>query len=412
MSSRPLTSDEAAEYLGISKPSLYSYVSRGLVHARPAAPGSRRKLYDKLDLDRLKRKTHSTVSKNARDDVLEFGKPILSTAISLVTDNEHSYRGVPSAELAVANSFEQVAEFLWTGTAMASGGEQSGVTLPRPSPCWAEALDRKILSGLKPHLPPVARLQCLLPVLGHDDLTGYATSPDTLLPAAVRVIKYLTLLSTGRDPKHGVAKTLARAWGAEEEVLQMLLIVVADHELNIATFTARCASSAGSNIYQSILGGLAALQGHKHLFGQIAESERFLRTVLGSGDAEATLRDYLRLEGSVPGFHNPYQRLYSGEDPRVVTLLSNLEGEQGFDLVSSTIDLVESVTGEFPRIDFALAVCQVLLRLPPDTIFDLVAIARTAGMAAHIIEQYGSPHAIRPRARYEPSKLARLLPER
>lgn len=407
-----MTSEEAAEYLGISKASLYSYVSRGLVHARPAAPGSRRKVYDRLDLDRLKRRTDKPGAQSVRDDVLEFGKPILTTAISLVTDNEHSYRGVPSAELASTSTFEQVAEFLWTGVAMTVNADRSSVTLPPPSPPWTEALDRRILNGLAPKLPTVARLQCLLPRLGHEDLSGYATSPDNLMPAGVRVIKYLTLLSTGKDPKNGVAKTLAEAWDADTEVLQRLLIVVADHELNIATFTARCVSSAGSNIYQSILSGLAALQGHKHLFGQIAESERFLRAVLESRDAEATLRDQLRLEGSIPGFHNPYQRLYSGEDPRVLTLLGYLESERDFELVASTINLVERVTGEYPRIDFALAVCQVLLRLPHDAIFDLVAIARTAGMVAHIIEQYGSHHTIRPRARYEPSKLARTVQER
>lgn len=407
-----MTSDEAAEYLGISKASLYSYVSRGLIHARPVSPGSRRKLYDKLDLDRLKHKNNGSTGDNASGDVPEFGKPILSTSISLVTDDEHSYRGFPSAELARTHSFEQVAEFLWTGAVADVDSERRYVTLPGPSRIWSEALDRRVLAGSRSNLPAVVQLQCLLPRLGHDDLSGYATSAETLLPAAVKVIKYLTLLSTGKDPRRGIAKTLAEVWGSDAAILQRILIVVADHELNIATFTARCASSAGSNIYQSVLSGLAALQGHKHLFGQIAESERFLQAVLDSGDPEATLRDYLRLEGSIPGFHNPYQRLYSGEDPRVLTLLAYLESAPQFDLVTNAIDLVERATGEFPRIDFALAVCQVLLDLPNDAIFDLVAIARTAGMVAHVIEQYGSPHTIRPRARYEPAKLSRAVSER
>lgn len=412
MSWQSLTSDEAAEYLGISKSSLYSYVSRGLVHARPAAPGSRRKQYDKSDLDRLKLRGNNAAGNDVRDDVLDFGKPILSTSISLVTDNEHSYRGIPSAELAETSSFEQVAEFLWTGVVEAGSSEGGSAILVPASSFWGEPLDRDIVSGVGTKLPPVNKLQCLLPRLGHDDLSGYGTSHEILLPAAVRVIKYLTLLSTGKDPRSGVAETLAAAWGTSVEVLQKILIVAADHELNIATFTARCAASAGSNIYQSILCGLAALQGHKHLFGQIAESERFLHTVLESQDPEATLRDYLRLEGSIPGFHNPYRRLYSGQDPRVLTLLGRLRQEPAFDLVANTIELVESATGEFPRIDFALAVCQVLLRLPNNAIFDLVAVARTAGMVAHIIEQYGSSHTIRPRARYEPGKRARSIPDR
>src|SRR5690606_29162645 len=75
-----------------------------------------------------------------------------------------------------------------------------------------------------------------------------------------------------------------RSLGADAKRLDALLIVMADHELNIATFTARCIASAGSNLYQAMIGGLAALQGYKHLYGQVTEARRFFGEVLETGD--------------------------------------------------------------------------------------------------------------------------------
>lgn len=400
MERRYLTSDEAAAFLGIKKASLYAYVSRGMLSTVPAKPGSRRKLYKKAELERLKYVDARRVDpERAATEAIEFGKPILSTSISLITETEHAYRGVPSRHLARACTFEQVAEFLWTGEATENLDPKDPV-LPKPSTAWADPIDMDLAAAETANLTPVERLQCLLPRLEHHDLRAYATNSTQLLPTAIRAIRYLAYFSS-REPWQGrVATTLGASWKASPERIDRLLITIADHDLNIATFTARCVASAGSNMYQAILAGLAALQGYKHLYGQIVESRRFFSDVLDTGRPERVLRRYLRNEGSIPGFHNAYQRLYPGQDPRVKTLLSNLEDTDAYPVLKETVDLVESTTGEFPRVDFALGVSEVLLRLPPDAIFDLAAIARTAGMAAHVIEQHGSERVIRPRAKY------------
>lgn len=386
--------DEASEILGVSKATLYSYVSRGMLTSRLKAPGSRARIYDRSELLALKhRNSFRKDPETAAAEVIEFGIPILTTAISQITETEHSYRGVSSRELAREFSFEQVAEFLWTG-------RWQGAKLPDRNSAWTAPLDLSLLDGVDRSLSPIEQMQSILPKLQHQDLGAYRTTPDALLGSAIELIRYLVYLSTACDESSGISSSMADAWGVDPSALETLLIVVADHELNIATFTARCAASAGSTLYQSVLAGLAALQGYRHLFGQVSEAKAFMEEVIAAGDAKAVVKSYLRRRGTIPGVQNPYRRLYSGPDPRVVTLIENLEGTAHYPLLLEALDLIDQATQEPPRIDFALAVSEPLLGLPHDSIHSIIAIGRTAGMIAHVFEQYASERVIRPRARY------------
>lgn len=389
-----LGADEAAKYLGVSKGTLYSYVSRGMLTSRVVAPGSRKRVYDKAELRALKhRSSFRKDPEAAAAEVIEFGIPILTTSISQITETEHSYRGISSRELARDYTFEQVAEFLWTGQRLRVG-------LPRPHPSWSEPLDLKVLKRVDQALTPIEQMQSILPTLQHRNLHTFQTNPAALVSSAIELVRYLAYLSCGVEPRGSVGATLAGAWGVDAAALETLLIVVADHELNIATFTARCAASAGSTLYQAVLAGLAALQGYRHLFGQVSEAKLFMNEVIATGDPETVVRSYFRRRGAIPGVHNPYRRLYSGPDPRVLTLLDNLAGTDHHGLLLRTLEVIESATQEPPRIDFALAVSEPLLGMPQDSIHSVIAVGRTAGIVAHVLEQYGSERVIRPRAKY------------
>jgi len=60
----------------------------------------------------------------------------------------------------------------------------------------------------------------------------------------------------------------------------------------------------------------------------------------------------------------------------------------------------ESILGEKPTVDFALAVLSRVLKLPKGSPLTLFALGRTIGWIGHAIEQYESGEMIRPRARY------------
>jgi len=329
---------------------------------------------------------------------LEFGVPVLTTEISNITGNELWYRNQKSSELAKRFSFEQVAQYLWTGQAIKTGPD---FDLPEALPYW-ENQDLFTRAGeFNASLTAVERLQAAVPSILQVDLRAHSLIPEALISSAANVILHLLFFSTGQYRNSSVAETLGAAWGADSRTLNQLLILVADHELNIAAFTARCIASAGSTIYQAVSGGLSSLQGYKHLFGQVAEASAFFREVVGSGDPAPIVRRYLRERGSIPGFHNPYRRIYASRDPRVANILNLCAGSAHYDILIETVDVCGSVTGEHPRVDFALGVVETLLDLPGGSIFDLIALGRTAGMIAHILEQYKSGRVIRPRARYE-----------
>src|ERR1700716_3695205 len=110
---------EAIKVLGVKPQTLYSYVSRGLVR-RCVDQGGRSSAYNVQDIQRLKarslaRSGHGPAAANA----IHWGEPVLSTAITKITENGPVYGEHMATDLARRNHrFESVAEYLWTGTAL------------------------------------------------------------------------------------------------------------------------------------------------------------------------------------------------------------------------------------------------------------------------------------------------------
>ncbi len=387
-----MSAREAAVYLGVKVGTLYSYVSRGLLRSVRLDPSKRAKGYRLADLRALKqRSVFRTDTEHAGEQVIDFGSPILTTGISMITEDGHFYRGVASADLARDHSFEQVAQFLWTGELRDVDG------------AWEERVSTHLFDSTDASLTTIERMQCVLPVLDDRDLASHTLRSGSVAPSAIRLMLGLHYLCTGRQRQANIATSLQRVWRADDEsvapILDDVLVLVADHELNIATFTARCAASAGAGLHQAVLAGLAALQGHRHLGGQVLLARRFFLDVVESANVRSTVKQYLR-QGQLPGFHNPYLRLYPNADPRVDAMMERLRSCERFSLLEETVDLCQELTGEYPRIDFALAACEVVLELPTDAVFSLIALGRTAGIIAHVLEQYDTERIIRPRARY------------
>ena len=96
--------------LGVTKPTLYAYVSRGIVGRSTAADG-RTSLYAREEIQRLAGRARAQrASAPATIDVQ------ISSRITELQDEGVTYRGHDAAELARSYSFEQVAELLWTAT--------------------------------------------------------------------------------------------------------------------------------------------------------------------------------------------------------------------------------------------------------------------------------------------------------
>ena len=92
-----LTSREAARRLGVSAATLYAYVSRGLLRSE-AIEGRRERRYRADDVARLKRRRDvGRKAESIANHALDFGTPVLESALTLIEDGRLYYRGLDAA---------------------------------------------------------------------------------------------------------------------------------------------------------------------------------------------------------------------------------------------------------------------------------------------------------------------------
>ncbi|HYM62798.1 MAG TPA: citrate synthase family protein [Thermoanaerobaculia bacterium] len=383
---------DATRLLGVSRSTLYAYVSRGFVRSEPAPGNPRERRYSREDVETLRRRAEERRHpEKAAERALHWGMPILESGITLISGGRLYYRGHDVATLARTRSVEEVASLVWTGVFDADiFGTPLHVVAGGRS---AEAL------------PFITRAQAMLPLVGARDPLAFDLRPKAVAQAGWRILNLLASVAVeSSNLGETVEETLQTHWAPKSAsaapVIRAALILSADHELNVSSFTARCVASAGSNPYSVVLGGLAAIEGNKH-GGISARVETLLTDLKRKGDIRKTLGERLRRGEPVDGFGH---RLYPRGDPRATILLEML-GEhhpksKELDYVRQVVSTAGKLLGEAPTIDFALAAVVRVLKLPAGSPLALFAIGRTIGWIGHAIEQYAHEAVIRPRARY------------
>src|SRR5580698_5248265 len=109
-----LTASEALSRLGVRPQTLYAYVSRGRLEARPDEEDPRKSLYRADDITRLQtRKARGRKAALVAEDTIAWGEPVLASAITTVSGGRLYYRGRDAIVLAETASLEQVAALLW-----------------------------------------------------------------------------------------------------------------------------------------------------------------------------------------------------------------------------------------------------------------------------------------------------------
>jgi len=110
-----LSAAQAAAELGVNLPTLYAYVSRGLIRSE-SETGSRRRRYSAEDIWLLKqRKQHRRDPAKAAEEALHWGLPVLESRLSVIHDGRLYYAGRDVVTLATTCTIEQVAALLWSG---------------------------------------------------------------------------------------------------------------------------------------------------------------------------------------------------------------------------------------------------------------------------------------------------------
>jgi citrate synthase len=385
-----LSARDAAAALGVQAQTLYAYVSRGLI--RSEATGSRERRYHAEDIAAL-RGRRARDPGAAAEASLNFGAPVLESAITLIFDGKLYYRGQDATLLAHRASVHEVAALLWQGDAAAIFREDN---LPPVGRGFAEA--RRAVAGLR----PIERCLALLPIAAAADAGGFDTTASGVARSGARILRLLTAVVAQREPSPlPPDAVLAQAWGldaAARPLLRAALILCADHELNVSAFAARCVASAQASPYNAVIAGMAALQGARH-GGASERADAFLGEALAAPDPQALCAAYLRRGDRLPGFGHP---LYPAQDPRA-RLLLDLMAEHAAPLVAEARRIAAAgvaLIGRQPNIDFALALLRRALDLPEGAALALFLVGRSLGWLAQAAEQYAGNRLIRPRARY------------
>jgi 2-methylcitrate synthase len=340
-----------------------------------------------------------------------------------------SYRGYSIADLAEHASFEEVAFLLIHGR-LPNGAElgrycrrlASLRSLPEPLKAILELLPAKA------HPMEVLRTGCsaLGALEPESDSHGPHQVADRLLAVFPSMLLYWHFfhhegrrIETGSSDDSLAGHFLFLLHGRKPEELErravdVSLILYAEHEFNASTFSARVTASTLSDFYSAITSAIGTLRGPLH-GGANEEAMRLIGGYATCKEAEAGVRAMLGSGKKIMGFgHRVYKRL---PDPRTAIIrewshrLSEASGDMTLYIVSERIEkLVAEEKGLCPNLDFYSASAYHLCRIPTPMFTPLFVFSRTAGWAAHIIEQRSANRIFRPVAGYSGPEPRRFVP--
>jgi citrate synthase len=186
-------------------------------------------------------------------------------------------------------------------------------------------------------------------------------------------------------------------------VMDMALVLHADHGFNASTFSARVTASTLSDIYSAVVAALGTLKGPLH-GGANMRVMRMLMEIGTPDKAEAYVKEMLARKERVMGFGH---RVYKTMDPRAAELkkVSQELGKAASDTrwyeISRVIEeVMMREKGLYPNVDFYSASTYFVLGIPIDLYTPIFAMSRISGWLAHIMEQLADNKLIRPRAQY------------
>lgn len=341
-----------------------------------------------------------------------------------------TYYGVDIHDLARSSSFEETAYLLWHG-ALPTQAQLEDV---KSQLCANRALPAPIIDLMR-LLPtttsPMDVLRTSISALSAFDPNLQDRSTTANEQRAIRLTAAIpTLIASWESIRHGkdvVAPLPDKSHATNflymlsgkmpdeyhAHVLDLALILHADHELNASTFAARVTAGTLADMYASITSAVGALSGPLHG----GANEQVIRMLMRIGEAdhvEEYLQGALARKERVMGFGH---RVYRTEDPRATHLraMSQELGKRAndtrwFDISRRIEEYMKANKNLNANVDFYSASVYYMLGIPIDLDTPIFASSRIAGWTAHVLEQYANNRLIRPRAEYVGPKVTEYVP--
>ena len=326
------------------------------------------------------------------------------------------YVGYDINDLAPNASFEEVT-YLLHHLELPTAGNLEDIRELIASEREPDELVLKIMPDLAADSVPMSMLRSAVSLASARDPDGGDMGEEAVYRKAIRLVALLPALVAYFDrmrnkrPVVPPDPTLSQAanllWmlkgdKADDESARMLdicLVLHADHTMNASTFAARVCAATLSDIHSAITAAIAALKGPLHG----GANEAVMKMLQEIGEPRKA-RDYiverLKTKQRVMGFGH---RVYKTEDPRATHLrrmsedLANKSGDGTFYEISREIEkTVMDEKGLYPNVDFYAASVYAYLQIPTDLFTPIFACSRVAGWTAHVREQYADNRLIRP----------------
>ncbi|HMK83618.1 MAG TPA: citrate/2-methylcitrate synthase [Candidatus Bathyarchaeia archaeon] len=338
------------------------------------------------------------------------------------------YRGYSIEELTAKSTYEETAYLLIYGTLPSKRQLQDFVKrIESYRPIDSGIL--QLLRSLPPTCDAVDALRTAISALGAYDPEPETTSWGVggmearidkslqILAKTPTIIAAFDRLRNHQDPispKPGLSHAADFLYmlsgnvpdAYDTRVMDVALILHAEHEMNASTFACTVTASTLADMYSIITSGICALRGPLHG----GANEAALKTVMEVGDpsnAEAYVTQALAEKKRIMGFGH---RVYKTWDPRYKVLKkigAELAERKGQTTLFNTALAIESsalkhLAGSpiFPNVDSYSGLVFHMLGIPIDLFTPIFALSRIAGWTAHSIEYIESNRLIRPKANY------------
>ena len=198
-----------------------------------------------------------------------------------------------------------------------------------------------------------------------------------------------------------------------EQVMNVSLILYAEHEFNASTFTARVCASTLSDMHSCITGAIGSLRGPLHGGANEAAME-MIENWTSPEEAEREMLGKLERKEKIMGFGHA---IYKDNDPRngIIKKWSERLAKDVGDTVLYPVSVrCEEVMWRekklFCNADFFHASAYHFMDIATKLFTPIFVMSRVTGWAAHVMEQRADNRIIRPSADYTGPELRKVVP--